>query len=106
MATTKEQNLSLKQKLVLESQPAKVKQMQILTIAELDAISGSGFTINHNENLVSFSQLSKNQKPSSQVQPTEVKQLQTLTISELDEIAGGKLGSNHNETMIKFSKSK
>lgn len=102
--TTKKRNLSQNPKLSSHSQPAEVKKLQTLTLEELDAISGAALTVNHNENIVSFSQLSQKQKPVPEEQATKVKELETLTIDELDAIAGAGVRMNHNETIIEFAK--
>ena len=81
------------------------KELQALTIAELNAISGGVISYNHNETVVKLAHLSRKPKPSSEDKSVKVTKLPTLTIAELNAIAGGKLGANHNETMIKCSKS-
>ena len=86
-------NLSRKPKPSSEDKPVKGRELQTLTISELNAIAGGALTVNHNETI-------QKPKPSSEKKPTEVRSLQTLTISELDAIAGGALSANHNETMI------
>ena len=108
--------LSQKLKPSSEDKPAKVRELQTLTITELDAISGSGLevgglSLNHNETI-------QKPKASSEKKP---KELQTLTIAELNAIAGAGIGTspfpvpspltvpsplpgqvptNHNETMV------
>ena len=79
----------------------EAKELQTLTIAELDAIAGSGLEIgglslNHNETI-------QKPKPLSEKKPAKVRELQTLTITELDAIAGGRGEWNHNETIVSLS---
>ena len=96
-------HLAQKQKSFSEGQPAKVKEMQALTLAELEAIAGGGIRINHNETVVKFPPLLRKQKSYSEVQPAQAKELQSLTITELEAIAGAGgsiIQFNHNETMV------
>ncbi|MDJ0903748.1 MAG: hypothetical protein QNJ55_33660 [Xenococcus sp. MO_188.B8] len=113
MTTTsnRKYNLTRKQTLFSANKP---KELQTLTIAELNAISGGRLANNHNETI-------QKPKASSENNPQE---LQTLTIAELDAISGagigtspifpipvpnpipvpsplpGQIPTNHNETMV------
>ena len=76
---------------------SKVRKLQTLTIAELNAIASGAVPWNHNQTMVKFPNLATKQKLSS-----KVKKLQTLTIAELDAIAGG-AWNNHNETKVSLN---
>ena len=94
-----------------EAQPAKVQELQKLTISELNApreadlfeIAGGALSANHNETVVKLAHLSQKPKPSSEDKSVKVRELQTLTIAELDAIAGGALSLNHNETVVSLT---
>ena len=95
-------HLSRKPKASSEDKPAKVRELQTLTLAELAVIAGAGLPNNHNETVVKFAQLSRKPKASS-----KVRKLQTLTIAELNAIAGagnpnGSIPTNHNEIIVSF----
>ena len=48
-------NLTQKPKPLSENKPAEVKELQTLTMAELNAIAGAGLELsNHNETMVSL----------------------------------------------------
>ncbi len=104
MATTKERNQSQKPKLFAQDKPNEVKELQVLLIEQLEAISGAGISVNHNEVVVKSLDQSQKSKPSSVKRSAEFKELQKLAISELEAIAGGALGTNHNETLVGFGK--
>ena len=86
-----------------EAQPAKVQELQKLTISELEAIAGGALSANHNETVVKFPKLSQKPKPSSEDKPAKVRELQTLTIADLEAIAGGRLDFNHNQTVVSLT---
>ena len=99
----KQCNSSAKQQLPPGNKPSNVKELQALTITQLDAIAGAGLTMgNHNETIVKLSNQPSKHKPDLENKPNKVNQLQVLTISELDAIAGagGIDMGNHNETMV------
>ena len=56
MEITNKDNLSKKKRPSSQEKPHQVKEIQALTIAELDEIAGAGLRLtNHNQTLVSFS---------------------------------------------------
>ncbi|WP_088241186.1 hypothetical protein [Calothrix rhizosoleniae] len=88
-------NHPAKQKPSLENKPVKGKELQALTITELDTIAGAGLNLgNHNETVVKFANQPSKQQPSLENKPTKDKELQELTIAELDAIAGAGIGTS------------
>ena len=56
MEITNKDNLSKKKRPSSQEKPHQVKEIQALTIAELDEIAGAGLRLtNHNQTLVTFS---------------------------------------------------
>ena len=56
MAITNKDNQSKNKRPSSQAKPHQVKEIQALTIAELDEIAGAGLAMgNHNQTLVSFS---------------------------------------------------
>ena len=91
MSNTKKRNLSQKPQPSSEAQLVKIQELQTLTLADLEAISGAGVKMNHNETVVKFAHLSRKPKPSSEDKPVKGRELQTLTLADLEAISGAGL---------------